>query len=176
MRWGIPGVLTGVFILGKVDTRSHERGIYLLIGLTILIVTAGNIYRSLRRRSRRSPVDRSAWLPPLAALIGSEVGFSSAGAGALGGLALLNLTKLIPAQVVGTDMVFGLILSLIGGGLHFYAGHYDGVLLSRLVMGGVVGAFTGASLCSIVPSRPLRFALSFWLAALGGQLCWKALS
>jgi uncharacterized membrane protein YfcA len=107
-------------------------------------------------------------------VIGGEVGFSSAAA--LGALALLNLTKLCPARVVGTDMVFGLVLSLIGGRLHFSAGHYDGPLLSQLILGGVVGAFVGAALCTIFPSRPLRFALSFWLAALGAQLCWKALS
>ena len=64
--------------------------------------------------------DHSRWLPPLAALIGGEVGFSSAGAGAMGAVALLNLTKLTPPQVVGTDMVFGLVLSILGGGLHFF--------------------------------------------------------
>ena len=51
--------------------------------------------------------DHARWLPPIAALIGGEVGFSSAGAGALGALVLLNLTTLTAAQVVGTDVVFG---------------------------------------------------------------------
>jgi len=51
---------------------------------------------------------------------------------------LLNLTKLTPAQVVGTDMVFGFILSVIGGGLHLFAGQYDLPILIKLVTGGVV--------------------------------------
>jgi hypothetical protein len=46
--------------------------------------------------------------------IGAEVGFSSAGAGALGPLVLLEITSLTPAQVVGTDLSFGLCLSLVG--------------------------------------------------------------
>ena len=40
----------------------------------------------------------------------------------MGAVALLNLTKLTPPQVVGTDMVFGLVLSILGGGLHFFCG------------------------------------------------------
>ena len=52
--------------------------------------------------------------PPIAAVIGAEVGFSSAGAGALGSLALMSLTPLTAAQVVGTDVVFGLVLVSVG--------------------------------------------------------------
>jgi hypothetical protein len=118
--------------------------------------------------------DRSGWLPLIALGIGSEVGFSSAGAGALGSVALLNLTPLAPAQVVGTDVMFGLALSLIGGGFHLFQGHYQSAILIRLIIGGIVGALIGANLLSVLPSRPLRLALSAWLACMGAQLCWQA--
>ncbi len=173
---GIPGVILGVYIIGRLNTRDYEHRIFLLLGLTILIVSLGNLYRSLRQRLITAPADHSRWLPALAAVIGGEVGFSSAGAGALGSLALLSLTKLTPAQVVGTDMLFGLVLSLLGGGLHFFSGHYDSSILLKLIAGGIPGAFAGASLSAILPPRPLRLALSVWLALLGCQLCWKAFS
>ena len=173
---GIPGVLVGVRVLSQLDTRNLEGGIFLLLGATIFTVSMGSLYRTIRNRQSTANVDRARWLPPIAAIIGGEVGFSSAGAGALGALVLLNLTKLTAAQVVGTDMVFGFILSLIGGGLHLLAGQYDQVILIKLVTGGVVGALCGAMLSSVIPSRPLRLALSVWLAILGLQLCWKALS
>ncbi len=173
---GIPGVLLGVYLIRTLHTRNYENAIFLLIGITILAVSLGNLYRSMRNRFTPSSADRSRWLPPLAAVIGSEVGFSSAGAGALGSLALLNLTALTPAQVVGTDMLFGLVLSLIGGGLHVFAGNYDANILPKLLIGGVAGAFAGANLAAILPPRPLRLALSVWLSALGAQLCWKALA
>jgi uncharacterized membrane protein YfcA len=73
-------------------------------------------------------------------------------------------------------MVFGFTVSTIGGGLHVLAGQYDKVIMIKLVAGGVAGAFCGALLSSIIPPRPLRLALSVWLAILGLQLCWKALS
>ena len=53
--------------------------------------------------------------------VGAEVGFSSAGAGALGSAALLSLTPLLPAQVVGTDIAFGFVVSLIGSGAHWFS-------------------------------------------------------
>lgn len=173
---GIPGVLVGVWVMGKLETKDYEQAIFLLLGVTIFTVSMGSLYRTIRNRITIAGTDRSRWLPPLAALIGGEVGFSSAGAGAMGSLMLLNLTKLTPAQVVGTDMVFGFALSVIGGGLHLVAGQYDLPILIKLVSGGVVGALVGATLSTVIPPRPLRLVLSVWLAALGVQLCWKALS
>jgi uncharacterized membrane protein YfcA len=173
---GIPGVLVGVRLLSQLDTKSHEGGIFLLLGTTIFIVSMGSLYRTIRNRMATAHADHARWLPPIAAIIGGEVGFSSAGAGALGALVLLNLTTLTAAQVVGTDMVFGFTLSLIGGGLHFFAGQYDKAILIKLVIGGVLGALTGAMLSAVIPPRPLRLALSIWLAVLGLQLCWKALT
>jgi uncharacterized membrane protein YfcA len=172
---GIPGVLAGVYFLSTLNKGSHQREIYVLLGTTIAAISAANLYRSLRRRDTTRTVNHSRWLPPIAAVIGTEVGFSSAGAGALGALVLLNLTQLTPAQVVGTDMLFGLIVSLLGGGLHFLSGHYDGAILLKLVAGGIPGAFTGAGICSRVPPRPLKLTLSVCLLLLGVQLCWKGL-
>src|SRR5262249_13331102 len=103
---GIPGVLSGVYLLNRLKTQKHESNLFTVLGSTILIISLFNLYRALRDFSREELKDRSRWLPPIAAVIGAEVGFSSAGAGALGSLALLNLTKLTPAEVVGTDMVF----------------------------------------------------------------------
>lgn len=173
---GIPGVLFGVHVLSQLGTSHHEQGIFLLLGTTIFIASMGSLYRTIRNRLTSSHTDRARWLPPIAALIGGEVGFSSAGAGALGALVLLNLTKLTPAQVIGTDMVFGFTLSLIGGGLHLFAGQYDLPILIKLVTGGVIGALSGALLSSVIPARPLRLLLSVWLAILGLQLCWKSMS
>ena len=94
--------------------------------------------------------DWSRWLPAIALPIGAEVGFSSAGAGAIGSLALLWLTPLSAARVVGTDLFFGLCLSLIGTGFQVSAGNYDLAILTQLVIGGVFGAFAGTY------SRPSR--------------------
>ena len=173
---GIPGVLAGVYLIGNLGGRNHDNVLFFVLGATILVTASCSLYRSLKSRLIGTSRDRTRWLPPIAAVIGAEVGFSSAGAGALGSLALLNLTRLTPAEVVGTDVVFGLVLSLIGGSFHFFSGHYDAVLLPHLIIGGIAGALTGANLSAILPSRPLRVGLAVWLASLGIQLCWKAIA
>lgn len=173
---GIPGVVFGTQVMSHLNTRDNERGMFLLLGVTIFSVSLASLIRTIRNRLAAAGHDHAKWLPPLAALIGGEVGFSSAGAGALGALMLLNMTTLTPAQVVGTDMVFGFTLSVVGGGLHFVNGQYDTTLLIKFVTGGVIGALTGAKLTSIIPPRPLRLVLGVWLAILGLQLCWRAVS
>lgn len=172
---GIPGVLLGVMAIGALDVRRYENILFFLLGATIVLMAFFSLYRSLQSGGRSAGKDRLRWLPWIAGGIGAEVGFSSAGAGALGSLTLLNLTSLTPAQVIGTDMMFGLVLSLLGGGLHVSMGHFSAAILWKLIAGGLVGAFAGANLSAILPSRPLRVGLSLWLSALGLQLCWKAL-
>lgn len=171
---GIPGVLIGIQVLKRLSVKAYEGQIFLVLGITILILSLASLYRTLRYKNVAGHLDRARWLPPIAAFIGAEVGFSSAGAGALGAVVLLNLTKLTPALVVGTDMVFGLVVSTLGGGLHILAGNYDQSIVIKLCSGGVIGALLGAWLSKRVPSRPLRLLLSFCLIGLGLQLCWKA--
>jgi hypothetical protein len=54
------------------------------------------------------------------------------------------------AQIVGTDLFFGLAMSSVGG---------------------VAAVLAGANLSAILPSRPLRVGPSIWMIALGAHLC-----
>jgi uncharacterized protein len=173
---GVPGVPAGFFALKYLDVQHHRTALYLAIGTLVGGMAIYNLVRTLRNSTaKREMRDRSNWLYSIGAGIGSGVGFSSGGAGALGSVALLNLTPLAPAVVVGTDVVFGLVLSIVGGGMHLGAGHYNSGILIRLTAGGIAGALIGANLLSILPARPLRVALSAWLTIMGAQLCWQAL-
>jgi uncharacterized membrane protein YfcA len=80
---------------------------------------------------------------------------------------------LTAAQVVGTDLFFGLCVSLVGSGFQLSAGNYDSLMLTRLVLGGLLGAFAGTYLAAVAPQRAFRVALSLWLISLGIQLCWS---
>jgi uncharacterized membrane protein YfcA len=170
---GLPGVLLGVFLIGALNVRHYERALFIILGTTIAAMALYNLYRAVRKTKTGKRSERYRWLPLIGLGIGSEVGFSSAGAGALGSLALLNLTSLTPAQVVGTDMLFGLAVSLLGGGLNLTAGHYTNALLWKLIVGGIAGVLMGANLSAMLPARPLRVALSVWLSFIGVQLAWR---
>jgi uncharacterized membrane protein YfcA len=142
-----------------------------ILGFTIMLIALVNLCRFAPQPRR----DRSRWLPAIAFPIGAEVGFSSAGSGALGALALMSLTQLEAAAVVGTDLMFGLALSLVGGGIHAALGSYNAAVLVKLLIGGIAGAFTGVALASRVPARQLRFALLVVMVLLGAQLGVKGL-
>jgi uncharacterized membrane protein YfcA len=112
----------------------------------------------------------------LAFPIGLEVGFSSAGAGALGNLVLMECTSLPTGSVVGTDLLFGLAITAIGGGLHLMAGNVERALLLHLCAGGIPGVFAGAWLSAWLPSRQLRAGLTAFLMLLGAQIAWRGLA
>jgi len=74
---------------------------------------------------------------------------------------------------VGTDLSFGLVLSLVGGGIHAALGDLNTPVLLKLLIGGAVGALAGGMLASKLPSKKLRFVLCLALVVLGGNLGWK---
>lgn len=162
---GVPGVLIGVTMLRGISSKMITG----VIGATIVVVALFNILRPASPTRR----DRVQWLTLICLPIGTEVGFSSAGAGALGALSLLSLTRLAPAAVVGTDLVFGLAVSLIGGGVSAALGNLSGKVLLQLLMGGVPGAILGGFLAGRLPSKQLRMGLSGAMAALGATLFYR---
>jgi uncharacterized protein len=172
---GAPGVLLGSLILKHLVTAGSQNLLNAILG-TILVTTAGwQIFYSFRKvNENRDQRDRSPLLSWLMFPVGAEVGFSSAGAGALGSAALLSLTTLAPAQIVGTDIAFGFAVSLIGSGAHWFSHATNPELLMQLIAGGVFGAITGTLLSTRIPRRPLRFALWVWLMILGGQFIFNS--
>jgi uncharacterized membrane protein YfcA len=165
---GLPGVLLGSLVLHGIRTSV----VMTIIGATIMTVAAFNLFRpTMQNRS-----DRTEWLAAVALPIGAETGFSSAGAGALGGLALLSLAPLTAVEVVGTDLCFGFVLSTVAGGIHAFMGALDKPVLYMLLAGGIPGAVVGAMLASRIPSRKLRMGLSLAMAVLGAQICWKGVT
>jgi hypothetical protein len=173
---GIPGVVLGTVLFRHAMRFDGNRfWLYLALGAMIAASSAWHIYRHFRPAALSdSRASQPGWLAAAMLPIGMEVGFSSSGAGAMGTMALMSLTPLDASAVVGTDLAFGLILSLIGGTLHLAGGGLDIPLLTRLILGGVIGAMTGTILASRIPARTLRLALSVWLFAIGVQLCWQA--
>lgn len=168
---GIPGVLLGSLLLVRLAGSGSKHVTNELLGALLVITALYQIGFSFRTTgSSPASKDHSRWLPSLMFPVGAEVGFSSAGAGALGTAALLSLTALAPAQVVGTDILFGFFLSLVGSGAHLFTGAIPMGLLAHLVVGGLLGAASGTWAARYIPRRPLRFVLWLWLLVLGARL------
>ncbi len=172
---GAPGVLIGSLFLKQLVHAGSQNLLNGLLGAVLVCTASWQLAFSFRPMREKAAVrDRGFLLPWLMLPVGAEVGFSSAGAGALGSAALLSLTTLTPAQVVGTDILFGFALSLLGSGAHWYSSPFSQPLLLQLIAGGVLGAIGGTLLSTHIPRRPLRLALWVWLMILGGQLIFNS--
>lgn len=172
---GAPGVLLGSLLLRRLAGSGAENTLNAVLGAILVATASWQILYSFRpMQEERQARDRSPLLAWLMFPVGAEVGFSSAGAGALGSAALLGLTPLAPAQVVGTDIAFGFLLSLLGSAAHMFSFALQPGLLFHLVAGGVAGALIGTLMSTRVPRRPLRFALWIWLLILGGQFLFNS--
>jgi uncharacterized protein len=175
---GLPGVAIGSFIFQRMaHNEANSFWLYMALGLMIVVSSGWHVYRHFRparEMARRS--NSPGWLAAVMLPIGAEVGFSSSGAGALGTLALLGLTPLDARRVVGTDLAFGLCLSIVGGTLHLHSAGLNSSLVINLIVGGVLGGIVGTGLASRIPVRTMRLALSLWLLAMGVELCWRALA
>jgi uncharacterized protein len=166
----VPGLLLGTLLLRLMRTRVWSPVALLIIGVMLTISSALTFaprihYPHLTRK-------RARWLSLLALPIGIETGFSSAGAGALGSILLLNFSELSAATVVGTDLILGIVLAVIGSIFHLSWGSISTDSLLRLLAGGIPGVLVGCALAKRVPAQKLRMAVATVATALGLQLIW----
>ena len=94
--------------------------IVVVLGVMLTASSSITFFRALQNQGFAQK--NSRWLPWLALPIGVEAGFSSAGAGALGTVLLLNYSEMTPPEVVGTDILFGLVLAVIGSAFQWKFG------------------------------------------------------
>jgi uncharacterized membrane protein YfcA len=172
---GGPGVLLGSILFRYVAVNTAA--LYWILGVIIVIASIMQLSSPYLRKNREAQENSKSRLGLLALVmfpIGAEVGLSSSGAGALGTLCLLSFTSLPATDIVGTDVLFGLCIAILGSGIHFAYGAYSAALLTKLVIGGVGGATLGCILAPRVPNKQLRFALACWLLFLGADFCYRA--
>ncbi|MGP8251988.1 MAG: sulfite exporter TauE/SafE family protein [Terracidiphilus sp.] len=172
---GLPGVILGALLFRKAAHAGNWSLVYWALGGIIILSSGFHIYRYFSpTKADRVLADRAPWIAALMFPVGAEVGFSSSGAGALGTVILLSLTTLPASIVVGTDLVFGFAVAVIGSSIHFLDGTGDPALLMKLVIGGILGAIVGVSISPRIPQKQLRLALSLWLLFIGIEFCLKA--
>jgi len=169
----VPGLVLGIVALRLLAHSGNSPWVVIVLGL-LLTVTAGLSFVP-KAQNPNFVVKNSHWLPWLAFPIGVESGFSSAGAGALGTVLLLNYSEMSPAQVVGTDIIFGLVLAVIGSTVHWTLGSISAPVLVELLAGGVPGVIIGCLLAKRVPAQKLKMVVAAVALAAGLQLLWSGI-
>jgi uncharacterized membrane protein YfcA len=167
----VPGLVIGVLALRALAQQNNNALIVLVVG--VLLTLSSSVSFVPRAQMPGFARKNAHWLPWLAFPIGVESGFSSAGAGALGTVLLLNYSEMSPAQVVGTDVVFGLVLAAIGTAIHWTLGSISAPVLTQLLLGGVPGVVLGCALSRKIPARKLKTVVAAVAICAGLQLVWS---
>ena len=167
----VPGVFLGTLVLRLIGQQGGNPVVIILLG--ILLAVSSSVTFVPRAQNPGFARKNSRWLPWLALPIGVESGFSSAGAGALGTVLLLNYSEMTPPEVVGTDLVFGLVLAVIGGAFHWKFGAINSPILLQLLAGGVPGVVFGCALARHVSARKLKLIVAAIAIFAGLQLVWN---
>ena len=168
LQGAIPGLLIGTLFLRLLSGRGNTSLIVFLLGLILTASSTITFLPSLQNPNFARK--NSRWLPGLALPIGVEAGFSSAGAGALGTVLLLNYSEMTPPEVVGTDLLFGLALAVIGSALQWKFGAINSLTLKQLLLGGIPGVVIGCLFSKRVPARKLKYVIAAIAIFAGLQL------
>jgi len=168
LRGAVPGLLAGTLVLRFMTDRGGNPLVVIILGVVLALSSA--LTFAPRARNHGFAFRNSQWLPWLAFPIGVESGFSSAGAGALGTMLLLNYSEMTPSQVVGTDLLFGLVLAVIGSIFHGSLGSVSSSVLFPLLLGGLPGVLLGCVLSRHIPAHRLRAVIAVLAICAGLQL------
>jgi uncharacterized protein len=171
VQGAVPGLVIGMIALKMLAKQGSNPVVVIVLGVLLAFSSSITFIPGAQVPgfARKNP----HWLPWLAFPIGVESGFSSAGAGALGTVLLLNFSEMAPAQVVGTDLVFGLVLAIIGSAIHWAFGSISTLVLVKLLLGGIPGVILGCVLSRRVPARKLKAVVALIAIFAGLQLVWS---
>lgn len=181
----IPGALGGVWALSVLERMVGEdfdtfvlsmvAGALLLTGAAVL---ARALFATDPEARERDTVRLQRRHKVAAIVIGLVVGFvlgvTSAGSGALIGLALIMVFRLTPRRVVGTDVFHAAVLLWVAALAHIASGNVDFGLMGTLLLGSLPGVWVGSRLAVRMPQTALRTALGVVLLAAGLGLLAKA--
>lgn len=166
----IPGALLTLGILGYVSPPVEELSRVIKYALVVALILSSMaivaIPLTLRFRENGTAngdtvAVRRVLTMMLGFGLGSIVTLTSIGAGAIGVVVLTLLYPHLAArQLIGTDIVHAIPLTLISGLAHMSMGHTDLPLLGLLLAGSLPGIAIGARLTGRLPESFLRSALA----------------
>lgn len=181
----VPAAIAGVWVIEWLHDRyGDELDDIVLTMLAVALVVVGVIVlgRALfavaahaREResftlTRRHKVAAVA----IGAATGFVIGLTSAGSGTLIAVFLIAYYRLVPRQVVGTDVFHAAVLLTAASVAHIAAGNVDFGLVGAILIGSIPGVWLGSHLIVRLPSGLLRTALGVVMIAASLALFEKA--
>ena len=160
----IPAVILGGLLLRMLPMEALNLALRYILGL-VLVSTS---LLALAEREVPLPVRPRKKHAILAGfIVGLAVQFTSVGAGALVGFAMLHIAKLDPRDVVGTSIFYGLVLGVLSFANYALLGSVDYRLAALLALGTVPGVLLGSWLSVRTDPRALKRVLNMVILVIG---------
>jgi uncharacterized membrane protein YfcA len=178
----VPAALAMLWIMAGVNRESPAvaHAITLSLGCLLLLtalmlIFRGQIIETIRKwrgeRGTISPRNIALLTVILGLMLGILVTMTSVGAGALGVTVLLVLYPQTDVrEIVGSDIVHAVPLTLIGGMGYWFIGEINWTMLFALLVGSIPGIVTGSLLAPRLHERSVRIILAVTLAIVAWKL------
>lgn len=176
----VPGTLLGILFVsilkahlaaGQLDHVLKTILAMTLVGVSFFLpfVRSGHI-RLAETFVHISSTRDGLKLVAVGAVVGFLVALTSIGSGSLLMICLLLLVPLPLRDLVGTDIMFGLVTMAVAGSLHLSMGHFSSGLFLRLIVGALPGVVVGSRLTRAIPERYFNWLFSILYFSLGARL------
>ncbi|MDH6268774.1 putative membrane protein YfcA [Rhizobium sp. SG_E_25_P2] len=178
----VPAALITLYMLSGIDRKSiaavslitYALGWMLFLTAFLLLFRNSIVARVTEWRQHKPPVSTSTVTVltfVLGIVLGTLVTLTSVGAGALGVTVLLMLyPRLQIRDIVGSDIVHAVPLTLVGGIGYWMIGEIDWMMLISLLIGSIPGIIIGSHIAPRMPDRLIRPFLAATLALVGLKL------
>jgi uncharacterized protein len=166
----LPGALLGVVLIDRLHDAygkdfdqvllAFVAGALVIVAITVLVRTflLSHLAASERETFKFTTRTRIAAIA-MGFVLGTILGLTSVGSGALVGVALIVLFRLTPRRVVGTDVFHAALLLWVAGLAHLVSGNVDFGLMGNILIGSIPGVWIGAHFIDRVPAQRLRVVL-----------------
>lgn len=178
----VPAALAMLWIMAGVNRESPAvaHAITLSLGCLLLLtalmlIFRGQILDAIRKwrgeRGTLSARSIALFTVVLGLVLGILVTMTSVGAGALGVTVLLVLYPQTDVrEIVGSDIVHAVPLTLIGGMGYWFIGEINWTMLFALLVGSIPGIVAGSLLAPRLHERSVRIILAVTLAIVAWKL------
>lgn len=167
-------VLTLLWLWLYQDGELDDKPLKMLLGAALLLTAVLMLLKKrihptlLKLRAQMSSNLRSRQKLLIltgGAVVGAMVTLTSIGAGALVAvlLAMAYPLRLSSKQIVGTDIVHAVPLTVVAGFGHSLLGNVDGWMLASLLIGSIPGILVGSLVSGKIPEDWVRYALAAML-------------
>ena len=180
----IPASIATLLVIWKLNLDAASQGhlVNLVLCFALVLTATSLIFRKAimeRYRRRLEGVSEKATAVATVltgAVLGVLVSISSVGAGAVGVTVLLLLYPRLPmVQIVASDIVHAVPLTLVAGAGHWALGSVDWQLMGVLLIGSLPGIAIGSYSALRVPETVLRVALAAVLILVAGKIGYQEL-